>query len=262
MPETDLDLLLSAAKEAGAIAMKHFGQDLTIEDKADNQGPVTNADLEVDTALREILLSARPDYGWLSEESETETDRRQARRCFVIDPIDGTRAFIDGGKSFAHSLAIVEDGQPIFAVVLMPAAGRIYSAELGGGARLNNQIISASAANLASGATVVCNKASLAPDLWPGGLPQLDRHFRPSLAYRLCTVAQGKFDAALTLHPTWEWDIAAGDLICREAGARVTTPQGHAPQYNTETARLTGIIAAGIPLHSELMSGLDDPASA
>ncbi|MHA3913919.1 inositol monophosphatase family protein [Halovulum sp. GXIMD14793] len=259
MQEPDLDLLAQAAEVAGEIAMRHFRTDLDIRDKGDNQGPVTNADLAVDAALREILREARPDYGWLSEESTAGPDRATTRRSFVIDPIDGTRAYINGEKSFAHALAVVEDGIPVAAVVHMPAAGRTYAASLGGGATKNGAPITVSQAEVEADATVVCNKASLKPDLWPGGVPPLTRHFRPSLAYRLCLVAEGRFDAALTLHPAWDWDIAAGDLICREAGAKITTSLGKVPHYTPVDTRQPGILTAGPSLHKALMQRLSRP---
>ncbi len=114
----------------------------------------------------------------------------------------------------------------------LPALGRTYAAALGRGARLNGAPISASARTEIEGARMLATASQMAPAHWQGRAPAVERHFRPSLAYRLCLVADGEADAALTLRDTWEWDVAAGDLIAREAGAAVSERTGHAPGYN------------------------------
>ena len=134
MPATDLSLLQDAAAEAGEIALSYFGRKPRIWDKDDNAGPVTEADLAVNEMLETALRKARPDYGWLSEETDDNEERLSTKRQFVIDPIDGTRAFIDGSHDWSHSLAVVEEGRVTAAVVHLPAKGRTYSAALGHGA--------------------------------------------------------------------------------------------------------------------------------
>ena len=108
MPASDLSLLIEAAEEAGRIATRYIGAPMEVREKSDGAGPVTEADLAVDAALAQILRAARPDYGWLSEETEDSADRLGAERVFIVDPIDGTRAFIDGDDIWAHSLAVAE----------------------------------------------------------------------------------------------------------------------------------------------------------
>lgn len=256
MPEhdADRDLLTEAAREAGAIAMRYFKRDPQIWDKGDGAGPVTEADLAVNDLLATRLRSARPDYGWLSEESPDDSARLASRRVFIIDPIDGTRAFIDGQDSFAHSLAIAEDGVVIAAAVFLPAKGRMYSAAASGDAQLNGTTLRASSAPSAQRATVLTSKPNMAPAHWPGGVPDLHRSFRPSLAYRLCLVAEGRFDAMLAFRPTWEWDIAAGALIAARAGAVVSDGAGAALRFNAPDPRTAGVIVAGAPLHAALMT--------
>lgn len=252
--DADLDLLITAARDAGVIAMRHFKRDPQVWDKGCGAGPVTEADLAVNTMLADRLRSARPDYGWLSEETPDGTDRLSAKRCFIIDPIDGTRAFIDGQDNFAHSLAIAEDGQIIAAAVFLPAKDRMFSAHAVSGARLNGQTIRASAQTGVAGATVLTSKPNMADQHWPGGVPDLQRAFRPSLAYRLCLVAQGRYDAMLAFRPTWEWDIAAGALIAAKAGARVTDGRGAALRFNAPDPRTDGVLVAQAGLHAELIA--------
>ncbi len=256
MPEADLSLLIDAAHQAGKIASSFFRNDPEKWDKGDGQGPVTEADLKVNEMLERELLSARPDYGWLSEETEDTLDRASNQSLFIIDPIDGTRAFIEGSKTFAHSLAIAKDGQVQSAVVHLPELDLTYTAELGQGAKLNGDPISHSPHETLETATILSNKHNLTPEFWPKGVPPVQRHFRSSLAYRLCLVADGQFNGMLTLRPTWEWDIAAGTLIASEAGATVTTQNGDPVKFNNNPPHLPGIIAADPKLHTALLARL------
>jgi myo-inositol-1(or 4)-monophosphatase len=249
----DLALLTEAAHAAGEIARARIGA-VRVWDKPDGEGPVTEADLEIDALLRRVLTGARPDHGWLSEESTDAPDRLEADRLFIVDPIDGTRAFAAGEPTFSHSLALVEAGRVVAAVVHLPMLDRTYAATRGGGATLNGAPIQASRRVRLEDATVLMPAAQLRPELWPGGVPNLRRFFRPSLAYRLCLAASGRFDAMLTLRDAWEWDIAAGVLIAKEAGATVTDRTGAKPEFNSPVARVPGVIAAGADLHAALLA--------
>ncbi len=256
MPEADRGLLEAAARAAGEIALGFVGRPNPVREKPDGHGPVSAADLAVDRQLHETLLAARPGYGWLSEEGEDGPARLEATRVFVVDPIDGTRAYLAGQKAWALSLAVVEAGRPIAAVVHLPALGHTYSAAAGGGATLDGAPIRVAPAPPEAGARVLAPGSALDPSLWPGGPPPVERHFRPSLAYRLCLVAEGRFDAVFSFRDTWEWDVAAGDLIAREAGASVTTRVGEPPVYNRPSPRLPGILVAAPALHAALAARL------
>lgn len=242
------------------MARAHLARGLRVQEKPGGQGPVTDADLAIDAMLREMLTAARPDHGWLSEETADTPARLSHRRVFVVDPIDGTRAFIDGQPGFSHVLSIVEDGQPVAAVVHLPLPGLTYAAQAGCGAQVNGVPMRVSDRHILPGAQVLAARAQLAPDLWPGGAPEVERHFRPSLAWRLALVAEARFDAMLTLRPTWHWDIAAGSLLVTEAGGRVSDAQGRALQFNTPHPAADGIIAAGPALHAELLARRLAPA--
>lgn len=246
MPETDLALLLEAGKKAGEIASSFFGRDPQVWDKDDNAGPVTEADLAVNVHLESVLQTARPDYGWLSEETEDAAARLQTKRQFVIDPIDGTRAFIEGSRDWAISLAIVEDGTPIVGVVVMPERGKTYAAVRGKGATLNGTAMTVTSQADLHKASVLTNKITMQPAFWMNGaVPPFKRTFRSSLAYRLCLVAEAQFDAMMTLRPTWEWDIAAGGLIVSEAGGQVVDRKGKPLRLNNELPQVDGVIAGG-----------------
>jgi len=256
LPGRDLDLLLDAALAAGEIAKRHFRGSFDVRDKGDGQGPVTEADLEIDRMLHGELLGARPDYGWLSEETEDDSARLNHERVFIVDPIDGTRSFVNGDKTFAHSLAIAVNGKVVAAVVHMPMRGFTYQAEIGGGAFLNNRPLSGSNKGEITEASVLAARPQLEPELWPGGVPPVTRHFRSSLAYRLCLTAEGRFDGMLTLRDAWEWDIAAGDLICQEAGSSITDKHGKALSFNNETPKQAGVLAGSAAVHAGLLAHL------
>ena len=140
----DLRLLERAAAEAGQIAMRFWRQRPQSWDKGDGAGPVSEADLAVNDHLATVLRGARPGYGWLSEESEQEPSRLDAEKVFIIDPIDGTRAFIDGQEGFSHSLAIATGDRITAAVVHLPVSARTYGASAAGPALLNGAAIAPS----------------------------------------------------------------------------------------------------------------------
>ncbi|MDF0596064.1 3'(2'),5'-bisphosphate nucleotidase CysQ [Psychromarinibacter halotolerans] len=256
MPESDADLLSAAASEAAKIAVRYWRTDQKVRDKGDGAGPVSEGDIAVDTYLRKTLTQARPDYGWLSEETPDNPERLSAKRVFIVDPIDGTRAYVDGQTTWAHSLAVVERGKTVAAVVHLPKLEKTYSAQLGGGALLNGEPIATSARTTADRAEVLASRPVMDAAHWPGGVPDVERHFRPSLAYRLCLVAEGRFDAMITLRPTWDWDIAAGALIAAEAGALATDAKGAALRFNSKGAQSAGCVVAPGALHGDFLRRL------
>ncbi|SLN42623.1 3'(2'),5'-bisphosphate nucleotidase CysQ [Roseisalinus antarcticus] len=255
----DLELIVSAAEAAGQIARRYHGAAPQVWEKDDNQGPVSEADLAVDGMLRSRLISARPDYGWLSEETEDNDSRLTTSRQFIVDPIDGTRAFIEGARDWSHSIAVAHGGQIVAAAVYLPLREAMFSASLGGGARLNGGTIAVSAEDQLDRANVLANRVTMAPENWRDAEPPpVTRHFRSSLAYRMCLVAQGRFDAMLTFRPTWEWDIAAGALIVQEAGGTVTDRHGRELKFNRGLPQADGVVAGGA-LHPALVAELGSP---
>ncbi len=256
MPERDLALLTDAAREAGRIALRFWRRDPKVWDKGGDHGPVTEADLAVNDMLKARLLAARPDYGWLSEETPDDAARLDCDTVFIIDPIDGTRAFVAGEETFAHSLAVAHRGEVTAAVVFLPALDLIYTASQFSAPLKDGQPIQASRRDRLEGAHVLTTKANLAPEKWPGGAPEIERHFRASLAYRLCLAAEGRFDGMLTLRDAWEWDIAAGGLIAAKAGAVVTDRHGKALRFNTAAALSEGVLALPPLLHADAIGRL------
>lgn len=255
MPATDLELLEAAAREAGEIALTYWRDDPKVWDKGGDD-PVSEADFAVDKHLHERLLAQRPDYGWVSEETEDNVERLDAEQVFIVDPIDGTRSFVAGQQTWAHSLAVAVNGTIVAGCVYLPARDKMYLAASGNGARLNGKPLQVSKRSNVEGASVLSPKVSLKSEFWKGEVPPVERHFRPSLAYRMALVGEGRFDAMLTLRPAWEWDIAAGALIAEEAGASVTDRHGASLSFNSPARQTAGVVAGAVGLHAELMDRL------
>jgi myo-inositol-1(or 4)-monophosphatase len=253
--DDDLALLIEAARLAGRIALRYWKRNPKTWEKGD-EGPVTEADIAVNDALAQLLRSARPGYGWLSEETPDTAARLECEYVFILDPIDGTRAFIAGEDSFSHAIAIARHGQVTAGVVFLPALDRLFAATETGPATLNGAPIHASTLPGIAGANILTPAANLKPEFWPGGVPEVTRSFRASVAYRLALVAQGRFDGMLSFRPGWEWDIAAGSLIASRAGATVSDRHGVPLRFNMPNPRADGLLAAAPGLHAALRQRL------
>ncbi len=253
----DLSLLIDAARMAGRVATSFVGSTAKRWDKPDNAGPVTESDLAVNDLLRTVLHLARPGYGWLSEETDDNTDRLSQDPVFIIDPIDGTRSFVEGANTWAHSIAIAEHGVITAAVIYLPLRDKLYAASLGAGATLNGKPIRAATETQLSKAIVLAAKPAMTASHWKGNAsPDFKRDYRPSLAYRLALVAEGRFDAMITLRPSWEWDIAAGALIVTEAGGKISDQKGNNLRFNNAQPLLNGVVAGGLNVHARLIDAL------
>jgi myo-inositol-1(or 4)-monophosphatase len=244
----DLELIRDAVLAAGELALSERERGLKIWSKSGGS-PVTSADLAVDTLLRARLLDARPDYGWLSEETADTTDRLTKRRIFVVDPIDGTVAYMKDKPWWCIPVAVVEDGRPVAAVIHAPMLNETFTATLGGGATLNGRAITASDTTDLDDASVLADARLMEGPHWPEPWPPMRYEKRNALAYRMALVAAGAFDAAIALTPKWDWDVCAGALIAEEAGARVSDHHGRAWRFNQPDPRQTSLICAAPGLH-------------
>ncbi|MBL1430793.1 MAG: 3'(2'),5'-bisphosphate nucleotidase CysQ [Robiginitomaculum sp.] len=253
----DLQLLENAAKQAGVLAMQWFNTSANtspakVWDKGGNH-PVTEADLAVDKLLNTTLRQARPKYGWLSEESKDDGSRLKSKRVFVIDPIDGTRAFIKGKPHFSISLAIVENGRPIAGAVYNPALDEMYLAATGQGASANGKAINVRDCKALLNCSMIASDGLFKQKHWRNKWPEMNCESRNSMAYRIALVAAAKFDATLTLRPKSDWDLAAADLIAEEAGAVITDPNGQKFYYNLQSTSKSGVICAGKTVHDLIL---------
>lgn len=248
----DTRLLHSAVAEAGARALTFFGRDPQVWEK-EGHGPVSEADFAANDVLHNQLMSERPDYGWLSEET-ADTPDRLARNCvWIVDPIDGTRAFIEGKPEFTICAALAQGGKIIAGSVLNPATGEHFTAQRGAGAFLNGERLKMPDPQDGAARRMLTTKKSVKEEHWPGGLPEMSRGYVNSIAYRVCLVASGKWDACLSANGFSEWDIAAAEIILREAGGAVSDWAGADFAYNQPTTRVHGLMAASAPLYHELL---------
>lgn len=213
--EEDLALLRSAAVAAGITALGFFRRDIKTWTK-ENASPVSEADCLVDEFLAENLLAARPDYGWLSEETFDDRERLKHKRVFICDPIDGTRGFLRGEDSWTICLSVVEDGVTIAGVVYAPARDELYDAMTGGGARLNGDPI-VRRRHQGPG-PIIPAPGAVHRELTEAGIDYVRGPALPSLAYRLVQVTTGVLDAAVARRGAQDWDISAAAVILAECG--------------------------------------------
>jgi len=242
--DADLDLITQAALAAGRLALDLRGRGLSIEYKA-GDSPVTNADLAVDRLLKDTLRAARPGYGWLSEETADDPERLGKQRLFVVDPIDGTRAFLKDRPWWVVSVAVVDGARPVAGVIVAPQLDETYTARRGGGAWLNGAPIQASTVEQLEGSSMVIDPNLLAHPGWPTPWPAIRAQQRNATAYRMCLVASGAFDSTIAPVPKFDWDLAAADLIASEAGAFVGDHHGRAFAYNGPVPRQASLVCAG-----------------
>ncbi|WP_231081835.1 inositol monophosphatase family protein [Jiella flava] len=248
----DLALLLAAAKEAGAVAGRYFRRDPKVWYK-DGNSPVSEADYAADAALKAALIGARPDYGWVSEEMpDAERLPQTEGRAFVVDPIDGTRAFLRGEDVWCVSVAVVEAGRPIVGVVHVPARGETFQATSDDPALMNGRPCQVSAAG-SDDIMRLSLPDSIRRAIAPADQPSVDAlPAIPSLAYRLALVAAGRLDGTLVRPRANDWDVAAADLILEKAGGLFCDRYGERWRYGAEAGAMGVMVAAPLGLAPRL----------
>lgn len=245
----DLKLLEDTVYEAGKIARKFYGGDYKRWSK-DGGSPVTEADLAVNKHLCDVLTAARPRYGWLSEENTDDPARLDKRQVFVIDPIDGTIAFLKNRPHFTICAAIVAQGRPACGVVYNPISEELYSARAGAGAHRNGIPIRVGGQSRLEGCAMLGDRTQFTQAPWP----PMHVQSRNSVAYRLVLVADGSADASVSLTPKRDWDLAAADIILHEAGGRLTDANGTILTYNRPNTLQANIVAANPGLHAGIIA--------
>ncbi|MEQ1707373.1 MAG: inositol monophosphatase family protein [Terricaulis sp.] len=260
--ESDLALLEEAVREAGGLVRELLAKPLDIKSKGD-AGPVTNVDFAVNTLLHERLRAARPDYGWLSEETpDDHADRIDKKDVFVLDPIDGTAAMIAHVPQFTISIGICEDGRAAAGAIYNPMTDELYLGAPGEGATRNGVPIRASLREELEGARMIGQRKTFTNRNWAKPWPTMDIISRQSIAYRLALVAAAQADAVILFGLKHEWDIAAGVAIVAAARGRITDLWGAPLRFNQPDPRAPGAVASGALLHAlilERTSRLPDP---
>lgn len=251
--QSELELLVAAAEAAAEMALSFFRNDAKVWTKA-GHSPVSEADIAIDHLLHDRLLEARPGYGYLSEETEDDGSRLVVPRTFIVDPIDGTRGFISGTTDWTIPIAVVEAGRPIAAVLIAPAREELYQAILGGGTYRDGERTEVSRRKDLDGATLAVSQRLLR-SASVSDRARAKSVFHASLAYRLARVADGRSDGAAIKANARDWDLAAADLLVREAGGQLTYLDGKLPRYDRpETDH--GPMVAGPPALCPLLARL------
>lgn len=256
-PDAMTERLVAIAHEAGHIGMNFFrlGQQTsaTIWNK-DGGSPVTEADLAVDAFLHRECRLLEPAAAWLSEETADDPARLGRDLVWIVDPIDGTRAFLSGSPDWAVCIGLLAGGKPLLGVVHAPALSVTYVARLGDGTVRNGQSIRVSPQPALAGARVAGPRSMLdviARDTGIAPQPKV-----PSLALRITRVAEGALDAGIASPNAHDWDLAAADLVLSEAGGRLTRIGGESLTYNRERPTHPTLIASNGHLHADLQQTL------
>ncbi|MES2907332.1 MAG: 3'(2'),5'-bisphosphate nucleotidase CysQ [Pseudomonadota bacterium] len=224
----DLELMTHAAEGAGNLALKFFGNNPKTWIKGKDSS-VSEADMAADAYLKDMLCAARPNYGWLSEETVDTEHRLQKKRIFIADPIDGTRGFLSGNADWCVSLAMIEDGVPQAAVLYAPALKKIYTAQRGHGAFCDGQKLDGGAKRAANDYLIAGTPLEKE---WASFTAYSKAAFIPSLALRLARVASGELTATFSRANAHDWDIAGAHLLVEEAGGLFVDGKGTVPRYN------------------------------
>jgi myo-inositol-1(or 4)-monophosphatase len=249
----DFDRIINTTSEAAALAFADWRDGdipaARVWEKSKGN-PVCDADLAVDSLLKERLCKIVPESGWLSEETVDDAARLGRSMIWLVDPIDGTRDYVRGRKGWCVSVALIADGLPLFAVMAAPATGQLWVAKAGAGVRCNDKRLTASQREDFTGARVPSDD-----------LPKMDRDLvmvsKPnSIAMRMTMVACDRADLVATLHWGHEWDIAAAHLVAQEAGAVVTDALGGVIRYNKLVPKDFGLICCAPGIHDAAVERL------
>ena len=242
---SELSLAKDAAIEAGSLILGYYKADYEITDKG-YHNPVTTADHASDARLKEILTQAYPEYGWLSEETVDSKERLEKDRVWVVDPLDGTKEFIEGVPHFVVSIALVEVGIPILGVLYNPVTKELFSAAKDQGATLNDDQIFCSSKESTEQMVILNSRSETKKGLWA---PYQDSFSElraiGSVAYKLGLTASGRSDMFASLRPKNEWDICAGNCIINEAGGKLINLNGVERLYNEDDTLITPGLIAG-----------------
>ncbi len=241
------------ALEAGVEAVRAFTPGaIEYEEKSRCGDPVTAADL----AVNEVLMETLPvqGEGWLSEETADSPERLQHRRVWVVDPLDGTREFVQGIPEWCISVGLVEDGEPVAGGILSPPSGQLVLGSLETGVTLNGEPVGMTNLRSLEGALVLASRSE-----WKRGEWERYRNapfqVRPcgSVAFKLAQVAAGLADGTWTLVPKHEWDVAAGAALVKAAGGSLLHADGSRPRFNRPRPLLPNLLAARAELLAELL---------
>lgn len=249
---------LKAARAAGDIIRSHYNTRYDVDYKG-KDSPVTIADRDANCTIYEIIQGEFPNDGWLSEETVDSPERLSCRRVWVIDPMDGTKEFIQKIPELAVSIALVEDGNPVVGVAYNPIHDQLFWAVRGQGAWSNDRRLQVSPATHLQDSTILASRSETQRGEWKKFSSQFRVQQTGSAAYKMALIATGDADATFTLVPKNEWDICAGVLLIEEAGGTVSHLDGQPLRFNQAKTLLQGLVASNGRLHSQLLQLIAQP---
>jgi len=257
-----LERIRNALGEALGVLSQFASGNVKADRKPSDGSPVTEADRSVNRVLRRTLL--RDQEGWLSEESTDDLERLNKRRVWVVDPLDGTREFVEGIPEWSVSVAMVEDGRAIAGGVCNPATGEIFLGARGEGMTYNGKKVQASRRDRLEGAIVLASRSEVKRGEWVR-FKEAPFSFHPvgSVAYKLARVAAGLADATWTLQPKNEWDVAAGVALVEAAEGYIQFLPNSQPTFNQKHTLVPGLFACGSFLRdpiASLLANINPPA--
>ena len=242
---SELNIAKEAAIDAGKVILSYYKADYEIKEKG-YHNPVTTADHEADSRIKMILMEYDSSYGWLSEETVDTSNRLIKERVWVVDPLDGTKEFIEGVPHFVVSIGLVENGEPIVGVLYNPVTEELFSASKGEGAFLNNQSIQCTSKERVTEMVILNSRSETRRGLWQSYESSFyDLRAIGSVAYKLGLTAAGKADIFASLRPKNEWDICAGNCIINQAGGKLIDLNGNLRKYNSEKTLIKPGLIAG-----------------
>ena len=249
--DSDLKLAINASFKAGEIIMQYYCDDYEIKEKG-YHNPVTTADNEADSYLKSTLMSARPQYGWLSEETVDSKSRLSKEKVWIVDPLDGTKEFIEGVPQFVVSIALVEKGTPIIGVLHNPVTKETFHAVKGKGTYLDDNVYRCSIKDSTTDMLILNSRSETRKGLWEP-YKQYFKELKPigSVAYKMGLTATGKADIFVTLRPKNEWDVCAGTCLINEAGGKVIDLNGKELTFNNQKTLIEPGLIAGYKLSVE-----------
>src|SRR5579872_3470493 len=248
----EVEYARKAAVAAGEILLRYYGTHYEIGSKGKNN-PVTIADTEADSAIKAILTHAFSDYGWLSEETVDNDDRLSKQRVWIVDPLDGTKEFINKVPEFCVAIGLSDNGEPVVGVSYNPITNEMFWSARGMGCHLGDHRVHVTKTAALKGASVLASRSETTRGEWEVFQGMLVAVPTGSVAYKLAMVAGGKADATFTRSPKNEWDIASGAALIIEAGGKMTDIDGHPMTFNKKVTKCAGLIASNGILHDQLM---------
>ena len=263
MFERELEVAEQAAIAAGVIVREAYERGVAVDYKdAARDNPVTEADTQADACIQRIIRAAFPDHGWLSEETRDSRARLACRRTWIVDPLDGTKEFVQHIPELCVCIALVEDGVPVVGVSLNPITDELFAAARGRGLTLNGVRAHTSATAEVAQARILASRSEDKRGEWDAFRPRMRVELTGSVAFKLALIAAGRADGTFSLTPKHEWDVCAGAALILEGGGRMSDCYGQPLRFNQEKPLLPGIIATNAPLFEPIRALIADVTSA